>query len=874
MALLPLAGWAVDLSQCTFEVGNVTYGGEETPSLYAAYNGDRLTIITDYTWDGKFYSDATCETDKGNDVSALHAGIYYVKIVGVSPFEGEKIASFTVNPAPLTITVNNGNNLTKEFGADDPNPTTLTISSTDFKGTDSVDDLGGELAYTYTGSDVDSYDLTFSGLTSTDYEISYAALKIVITAKDLSSEEIVFTAFGDKVYKGAAYVPTYAVTYGGVDITSSTTVTVWPTDACNTTEVAAKDVDTYYVKFAFSGNYDGSKANVDNFEITKAPMSFQIGDVTKEYKGAAYVISDLDVPVTYLGFKGEDVGSTTPAGITAPTLAITGTAKDVQEGGYAITATDNGSATNYSLSPIQNGKLTITKAPLTVTADYKSKKVGQADPELTYTVSGMKNGESQDVAIDADNKPVLTRETGETVGSYAINVTGGSATGNYEITTRTPGSFTITAGAITITVLNQEKIYGQADPATLQNPVKGTHYIVTGAANESDVTVTALTRTAGETAGSYSITPVYTYDTNNYSGVTEVTGTFTIKKATLKVTVKNQTLALNDDEDDLNQEANAYTIDEVKCLKGQYGEEADEASDIFKLVFSDGTGDDETEPDMATVGTYTKAIVPELTTYGGDNYNLEYVAGDLIVSGATQLVLDRNATDLVATLTAQDGEQVDVNFINERTLKAQKWYSMVLPFDITVGQLSSALGYALVNRLNTTTNDGNVHFSLAWGTIPANEPFLVKVQGTENVDGTFANIDLNSVTFTDVTIDAPADATVTLEHDGIQFIGVYEKKTLTDGDKFYAGTESDKPYQVGSNATSLSAFASYWKAPSTARVFVEDIEGNTTVIKEVSVQTLNEMGTEGVYNLRGIKMQGAPTEKGIYIKNGKKYIVK
>ncbi len=47
---------------------------------------------------------------------------------------------------------------------------------------------------------------------------------------------------------------------------------------------------------------------------------------------------------------------------------------------------------NYDLS-YQGNNLTITKALLNVIADAKTKVYGDADPALTYQVSGLKNGD-------------------------------------------------------------------------------------------------------------------------------------------------------------------------------------------------------------------------------------------------------------------------------------------------------------------------------------------------------------------------------------------------------------------------------------------------------------------------------------------------
>ena len=57
-------------------------------------------------------------------------------------------------------------------------------------------------------------------------------------------------------------------------------------------------------------------------------------------------------------------------------------------------------------------------------------------------------------------------------------------------------------------------------------------------------------------------------------------------------------------------------------------------------------------------------------------------------------------------------------------------------------------------------------------------------------------------------------------------------------------------------------------------MYIEEPNGNTTAIKTLDAETMQTYSTDGWYNLNGVKLNGVPTEKGIYINNGKKVVIK
>jgi hypothetical protein len=97
-------------------------------------------------------------------------------------------------------------------------------------------------------------------------------------------------------------------------------------------------------------------------------------------------------------------------------------------GSYTINVAD-GTASNYTLS-FTNGALSITPAPLSVTADDKSKEYGDSNPALTASYSGFKGSDT--AAVVGGLTLSTPAATGSDVGDYAITAANGTAT-NYTL---------------------------------------------------------------------------------------------------------------------------------------------------------------------------------------------------------------------------------------------------------------------------------------------------------------------------------------------------------------------------------------------------------------------------------------------------------
>ena len=201
-------------------------------------------------------------------------------------------------------------------------------------------------------------------------------------------------------------------------------------------------------------------------------------------------------------------------------------------------------ASNYTIN-YATGTLTVVPATITITVNAnQEKKYGAADP-TSYAY-----GVSPSISGLAALNGTLTRVSGETVGSFAIQQNDLTTANNPNYTiTYVGNNFTITQKPITISAdPNQTKLYGTADPTsyayTLSAPLIG-----------SDVLTGALTRVAGETVGPYAISQG-TLANANYT-ITYIGANFAITPKPITVTANaNQTKIYGDADPSLY----AYTL--------------------------------------------------------------------------------------------------------------------------------------------------------------------------------------------------------------------------------------------------------------------------------------------------------------------------
>ncbi|PZU15557.1 MAG: hemagglutination protein, partial [Shinella sp.] len=383
-------------------------------------------------------------------------------------------ADLTISKATLNIVAEAKS---KTYGTADP---ALTYAVTGLANNDDQSVITGALTRT-AGENIGTYAIEQGTLATTaNYDITYTGADLTISKATLN----IIAEAKSKVYGSADPALTYTVTgFGNGDDQSIITGAL--------TRTTGEAVGTYNIEqgtLATTANYDITYSGAD-FNITKATLS-----IVADTKNKVYGSADPVLTYTVTGLvNGDDQ------------TALTGTlsrATGEVVGSYAISqGTLN--ALNYDLV-FTTADFNITKATLNIVANAKSKVYGTTDPVLTYTVTGLVNGDNESVVMGT-----LARTAGEDIGTYAINQGTLAVSGNYDIA-YTGADFNITKATLNIVAEAKSKVYGSADPVLT--------YTVTGFENGDDQSVItgALTRAAGENIGTYAIEQGTLATTANY----------------------------------------------------------------------------------------------------------------------------------------------------------------------------------------------------------------------------------------------------------------------------------------------------------------------------------------------------------------------
>lgn len=501
------ANVSIDCAALTIKAGNATSTYGQTPDVSGA----------GYTVSGLLNNDSV----SGVNLSTIankksYAGTYDITASGATGTGiGNYIVAYqpgtlTIDPAALTVIANDQSGI---YGQT-PSLGTTAFTANGLVNGDRIS--GVNLTTTATGaSGVGAYGITASGAVGYglgNYAISYQSGTLTIDPATLT----VTAGSGTSVYGEAVSTPGYKVS-GLVNGDTVTAVSVDNT-ASSTSAVGDYAVNASGAAGTGLGNYNVQYVAGD-WSITPQTLTVKAGSGSVEYGQTAGGYG-----FTASGMMNNDT-------ITSVTLSTPATSKS-SVGQYAINASNAvGTGLSNYVIDYKTGTLTITPAPLTVTAGSGSSVYGTTPSAAGYSVAGLVNGDT--VSGVSVNQPV-TGVSG--VGSYVTTASNavGTGLGNYAID-HEKGSWNVTPATLTIAANDAVSTYGQA-PKTAGFSASG---LVNGdAVSGVDLNTGA---TAASSIGTYVIGASGATGTGlgNYD-ITYRPGTLTIDPAALTVTALNQ----------------------------------------------------------------------------------------------------------------------------------------------------------------------------------------------------------------------------------------------------------------------------------------------------------------------------------------------
>lgn len=189
----------------------------------------------------------------------------------------------------------------------------------------------------------------------------------------------------------------------------------------NTDGKTVGEFDITQGTLAVSSNYKLTFEKGKLSVVDKTPQNITVSEITeKTYGDDSFKVEVTKDPVSNLDAFTYESSNPSVAEITAD-----GTVTIKAAGETNITVKQAGNDTYAPFEKTQ--KLVVNKVSVTVTAEAKSKKIGAADPELTYTYTGSLVGDDKFTGK-------LERQVGEEVGQYDILIGTLAINDNYDIT--------------------------------------------------------------------------------------------------------------------------------------------------------------------------------------------------------------------------------------------------------------------------------------------------------------------------------------------------------------------------------------------------------------------------------------------------------
>lgn len=246
--------------------------------------------------------------------------------------------------------------------------------------------------------------------------------------------------------------------------------------------------------------------------------------------------------------------------------------------------------------------------------------------------------------------------------------------------------------------------------------------------------------------------------------------------------------------------------------------------------------------------------------------NVLYISKIEIVPNKVGITLDENSES--NTIEAKTG----VNVTLKRPMNVGRWNTFCVPFSIDATQVTSQFGEGtqIAEYSVSKSKDDVIDFATVQSNaIVAGKAYLVKPTKVAATEGyTFSNVNITALVPTKEE---------NVDNGAIDFRGIYNPTDITVGlptNTFAAGIVGNVVKKAVSDSK-MKGFRAFFIIPEGTGAqssYMLKIDGTATSIN--SINGADVVVNAPVYNLQGQRVDGNNLTPGIYVKAGKKFVVK
>lgn len=410
--------------------------------------------------------------------------------------------------APLTLKVND---VTREYFEENPEFGFSLVGLCNNDDSTCISVLPTYTCIAQKQSDCGEYSIIPSGATANNYNISYVNGLLTIQQANLLLSAISLSReYGESN-------PAFKYEAIGLKGQDDIITALINEPALSSTATESSSVGEYPISItgASSKNYTISYRQ-GILTIEKAPLVVIADNAERIYgdNNPAFTRS-------YTGFKLSDTENS--AFSSLPRISCT--ASKISDVGEYTISIDGGTSRNYQISEYRSGVLTITKAPLILTATNKSRLYYEANPQFDFTLSGLRNNDTKS-CISTIPTYSCSADMTSNAGEYSI-IPSNAFAKNYNLEYNN-GVLSVNQRPLTASVGNYTRKFNT------ENPSFEVSY--TGFVNNEDASVltsgayVACNAAKTSDVGIYTLTPIGGHATN-YVISKYNNGTLTIEKA-------------------------------------------------------------------------------------------------------------------------------------------------------------------------------------------------------------------------------------------------------------------------------------------------------------------------------------------------------